>query len=76
MRAENAIISSDISRASMHGSIERSIGRAADMHTTEFTDLSFFFVAPMVRGSSTPHDMSYTFASRRVTSQTERAHCN
>ena len=60
----------------MHGSVERSILRAAEMHTTEFIDLSFLLVHPMVRGSSTPHDMSYTFASRRVTSQKEeRGNC-
>ena len=59
----------------MHGSVERSILRAAEMHSTEFIDLSLLNVHPMVRGSSTPHDMSYTFASRRVTSQKERGNC-
>ena len=53
----------------MHGSVERSILRVAEMHTAEFIDLSFLLVHLMVRGRSTPHDMSYTFASRRVTSQ-------
>ena len=60
----------------MHGYVELSILRAAEMNATGFIDISFLLVHPMVRGSSTPHDMSYTFASRRVTSQTERAHCN
>ena len=60
----------------MHGSVERSILRAAEMHTTEFIDLSFLLVHPKVRGSSAPHDMSCTFASRRVTSETERGHCS
>ena len=58
----------------MHGFIELSILRAAEMHTTEVIDLSFLLVHLMVRGSSTPHDMSYTFASRRVTSHKKCGH--
>ena len=60
----------------MHGSVELSILRAAEMNATGFIDISFLLVHPMVRGSSTPHDMSYTFASRHVTSHKECGQCS
>ena len=65
----------------MHGSIELSIVKAAEMHTTELMGFSFFLVQHTQhtdgeRKLSIPHDMSHTFASRHVTSHKECGHCS
>ena len=65
----------------MHGSIELSILRAAEMQITELMGFSFFLVQHTQdtdgeRKLSTPHDVSHTLASRHVTSHKECDHCS